>query len=189
MAQSLDEVKSFLEMVGGRRGAGILIETAAAVRIAAELAKLPLARVFVGLNDLALSRGLNNIFDSLADGTVDGVRRHFRVPFGVGGLTLPDRGNPIPCRLLMGEMARLRCGFSFLRRSFYADIQGRDVGRDVLRIQSALVEAFQRPPDKVKEERAELLAAIASWGGELRKKPDELVKKRDLKAHQEAACP
>jgi|GEM_PF-603645 len=184
MAQSLDEVKSFLEMVAGRCGPGILIETLAATRIAAELAKLPLARVFVGLNDLALDRGLNNIFDSLADGTVERVRRHFQVPFGVGGLTLPDRGYPIPCRLLMGEMARLRCDFSFLRRSFYADIQGRDVGREVPRMQSALREAFHRPPEKVKEERAELLAAIASWSGHLRKKKDdEPLEKCELKPH------
>lgn len=189
MAQSLDEVRSFLEMVGRRCGAGILIETVTAVRIAAELAKLPLARVFVGLNDLALDRGHNNIFDSLADGTIDRVRRYFRVPFGVGGLTLPDLGDPIPCRLLMGEMARLRCDFSFLRRSFYADIRGRDVGREIPRIQSALVEAFHRPAEKVKEERADLLAAIASWPGNLRKKAAQPISKRDLKTQQEPACP
>jgi hypothetical protein len=34
------------------------------------------------------------------------LRRYFEVPFGFGGATLPDRGRPIPCRLLLSEMAQ-----------------------------------------------------------------------------------
>ena len=168
MVKSPEQVESFLGMVRGRCGAGILIETMAAVRVAAELGRFPLTRVFVGLNDLALDRGINNIFCPLADGTVEEIRRHFRVPFGTAGLTLPDRGDPIPCRLLMGEMARLRCDFSFLRRSFYADIPGRDLGLEIPRMHSAWREALNRPPARVQQDREELLRAIAAWPGNLR---------------------
>ena len=38
--------------------------------MAADLCRLPLTRVYVGLNDLSIDRGLANIFTSVADGTV-----------------------------------------------------------------------------------------------------------------------
>ena len=42
--------------VGGRCGAGILVETEDAVERVEELARLPLDRAFVGLNDLSIQR-------------------------------------------------------------------------------------------------------------------------------------
>jgi hypothetical protein len=80
----------------------------------------------------------------VVDGTVDELRWHFDVPFGFGGLTLPDRGYPVPCRLLMGEMARLECSFSFLRRSFRRDVRGLDVAAAVKSMRCGLDSAFRR---------------------------------------------
>lgn len=163
MVRTVKEVEALLNLVGGRCRAAIMVETMAAVRAAEKLADLPLSRVYVGLNDLAIERNTPNIFEAVADGTVERLRRQFRVPFGFGGLTLPDRGKPIPCRLLIGEMARLGCQFSFLRRSFCADMRGRELSREVPRIRDALQAAFQRSPEVVARERAELGRAIASW--------------------------
>ena len=118
-----DEVERMLHLVDGRCGVGILVETAQAVAASAALARLPISRVYVGLNDLAIDRGSASIFDALLDGTVERVRAEFDVPFGFGGLTLPDRGAPIPCRQLIAEMVRLDCSFSFLRRSFRRDVR------------------------------------------------------------------
>ena len=50
---------------------GILIETIEGVELAPELGRLPLKRVYVGLTDLAVARGIRNIFVSLVDGTVE----------------------------------------------------------------------------------------------------------------------
>ena len=57
MVRSAGEVERALELVGGRAGLGILVETRDAVAGADELAQLPLERVYVGLNDLAIERG------------------------------------------------------------------------------------------------------------------------------------
>lgn len=162
MVRSPREVENVLGRVGGRCGVGILVETVDASARAGELAGLPLSRIYVGLNDLAIERRTPHIFAPLADGLLDRIRGAFDRPFGFGGLTLPERGHPLPCRLLIAEMARLRCDFSFLRRSFRRDMAGRDLAVEVPRLAAALEAARRRTEAEVAADREELLAAIAS---------------------------
>jgi 2-keto-3-deoxy-L-rhamnonate aldolase RhmA len=165
MVRTPEEVERTLALVHGRAGLGILVETQAAVAAADELARLPLSRVYVGLNDLSIDRGTATIFAPLVDGTLDEVRERFAgVQFGFGALTLPDAGSPIPCRLLLGELARLRCDFTFLRRSFYRDVAGRDVGAEVARIHAAVATAFARDDEAVARDRFELVERLAELG-------------------------
>ena len=165
MVRTPAEVERTLALVRGRAGLGILVETREAVAAADELARLPLSRVYVGLNDLSIDRGTATIFAPLADGTLDDVRERFEgVRFGFGGLTLPDAGTPIPSRLLAGELARLRCDFTFLRRSFFRDVAGRDVAAEVARIHEAMRDAFARAEDDVARDRADLVARVAELG-------------------------
>lgn len=163
MVQTAAEVECVLGQVGGRCGVGILVETLPALSILEELGRLPLSRVYLGLNDLGIARKTPNIFTAVADGTLEYVRRHFRVPFGFGGVTLPERGYPIPCQLLMGELSRLNCSFTFLRRSFWNDTHGRDLNVEVPRIRAALHAADQRPSALVARDRVALYEAIAAW--------------------------
>jgi HpcH/HpaI aldolase/citrate lyase family len=162
MVRTVQEVESVLRLVDGRRELSILVETNAAVECSHRLAQLPVSRVYVGLNDLAIDRGSLTIFEALADGTVEQVRREFSVPFGFGGLTLPDRGSPIPCRLLIAEMARLECSFSFLRRSFTRDTAGYGLQPMVSRIRSALLDASARNATEVHRDQMELLRTLHS---------------------------
>jgi len=163
MVRCTGEVEAVLEQVAGRCQVGILIETVEAVQQASELSKLPISRAYVGLNDLAIQRRSPSIFTALADSLVEQLRQAVTVPFGFGGLTLPDRGEPIPCRLLIGEMARLGCQFSFLRRSFYRDIVGRRLPVEIHRIRRAIEQAAAREADVVLRDRQELLMAIRKW--------------------------
>jgi hypothetical protein len=164
MVRTLEEVEAVIDQVRRRCGVGILIETLAAVGLAEELAYLPLSRAYVGLNDLAIERNTPNIFTTVVDGTLEHIRRSlFHIPFGFGGLTLPDLGHPIPCRLLISEMARLKCDFSFLRRSFYRDIWGRDPAVESPRLLEALRQARLRSPDAVARDRKDLEAAVRAW--------------------------
>jgi hypothetical protein len=167
MVRTMREVESVLEQVGGRCGVGIQIETLAAVDLAGELSSLPLSRVYVGLNDLALERKSPNIFTPILDGTIEAIRPWFDIPFGFTELTLPDQGFPIPSRLLMGELIRLRSDFSVLRRSFNRDLQGHDPDIEIPRIQQALRLLSLRPPGVVTGERHELELAIRNWPGPL----------------------
>lgn len=160
MVRGPAEVETVLALVGGRCGVGVLVETQAAVECAPALGKLPLSRAYVGLMDLALDRRTTSIFGAVVDGTVERVRRAFDVPFGFGGLTRPDRGEPVPCRLLMAELARLGCDFSFLRRSFLRDVPPDDMGTWLPRIREAVAALARRGAAEIERDRRDLAACV-----------------------------
>jgi hypothetical protein len=161
MVTGTRQVDRALRMIAGRCGLGILVETQAGVRAAPELMRRPLARVYVGLNDLRIDRGSNDLFQPLADGTVEHVRSFVDGPrFGVAGLTRPDRGAPVPSRLLAAELVRLRADFTFLRRSFLADTAGAPPGPAVAEIRAHLAGLAQRSPAEQSRDRAELVDLI-----------------------------
>jgi hypothetical protein len=157
------EVELVLARTAGRARVAILIETRDALGRLAELASLPLSRVYVGLNDLAIERRSRSLFEPLVDGTLDEIRAAFEQPFGFGGLTSPEAGSPIPCRLLIDEMMRLGCRFSFLRRSFRRDVAGRDPGDAVTRLLTAIATAANRSPAAAARSRRALVRAVRGW--------------------------
>lgn len=165
MVRSAGEVLDAIRVARGRCGVGILVETVDAVRCAPELARLPISRAYVGLNDLSIERRSRSIFEPLTDGLVDGIRPHFTVPFGLAGMTLPECGRPIPCRLLIGELSRLTCGFTFLRRSWRRDMAGRDPRAEFPRVRAAIERAGRRSAEEIARDRAELIAAVTATAG------------------------
>ena len=160
MVRTADEVDRTLDLVAGRCGTGILVETQDGVDRAAELASRPLSRVYVGLNDLRIDRRADQLFTPLVDGTVDAVRARVHRPFGVGGLTLMSGGHPVPSRLLAAELVRLGADFTFLRRAFTADMAGRDPFTEVPRLLADLDALRRAHPAEVAASRAGLLAAV-----------------------------
>lgn len=123
MIQQAKEVEKVLKIIKGRTRIIVMLETQEAIFNCKEIGQLPVDQVYIGLNDLAIARGESNIFLPMVDGTIDKVREGVSGPLGVGGLTHPDKGNPIPSYLLLNEMKRLNLDFTFLRRSFFNDIQ------------------------------------------------------------------
>jgi citrate lyase beta subunit len=160
MVREPAEVDEVLAAAAGRCGVGILVETVSAVDQAPALGKLPLARVYVGLNDLAIDRGASNIFEAVADGTVDRVRSSFHIPFGFAGLTHPELGAPVPAHLLIAEMARLRCSFGFLRRSYRADVPADQQAPAIAAIRKALERAGSRDGEEVRRDSEELRSTV-----------------------------
>jgi hypothetical protein len=161
MVRSASEVEHVLEVAAGRIGVGVIVETRDAVANAIDLATLPLTRMYVGLNDLQIDSGTRHIFVAVSDGTIDRVRASAgRIPFGFAGLTLPGGGTPLPVRHLIDEMARLACGFTFLRRSFFRDASGYNLREATQRILSAVDQATGRPAEQVEVDRRSALAAI-----------------------------
>ena len=162
MVRRPEEVDAALAAVAGRCRLGILVETTEAVRRADELLRRPLSRVYVGLNDLMIDRGGRTLFAALVDGTVDRVRAATptELAFGVAGLTLPEAGHPVPCRLVAAELARLDASFTFLRRSFHADVAGRDLAIELPRVTGAVAAARRRPPHQQAADRAELMTLV-----------------------------
>jgi hypothetical protein len=162
MVRRPDDVDLALEAVAGRCGLGILVETQDAVDCVAQLARRPLRRVYVGLNDLRIDRTSTSLFTPLVDGTVDAVRRAVRAPFGVAGLTRVGGGSPVPTRLLAAELARLDADFTFLRRSFHADVAFDEMPVEVPRMLHEVDRMRERRTAEVLTDRAELLAAVGA---------------------------
>jgi len=161
MVRKVEEVSEAFSLSGGHFPVGILLETEDALRHARALAELPLARVYVGFNDLAIDRKQKNIFRVLLEDTLDEIRPLFRCPFGFAGLTLPEFGDPIPCELLMGEMARLDCSFSFLRRSFLRDSHDKNLAQEIQRIKASVGRHFSRSQGQVQQDRKSLREIIS----------------------------
>jgi hypothetical protein len=160
MVRGCEEVDRTLDLVAGRCGLGILIETQDAVDRAAALARRPLSRVYVGLNDLRIDRRSEELFRPLVDGTVDAVRAEVGQPFGVGGLTLPGCGSPVPSDLLAAELVRLGTHFTFLRRSFTADIADRDPFAEVPRLVASVAALGRLEAAEAGDRRARFVAAV-----------------------------
>jgi HpcH/HpaI aldolase/citrate lyase family len=160
MVRTVDEVDRTLDLAAGRCGVAILVETRDAVDRSAELARRPLSRIYVGLNDLRIDRGSDELFRPLVDGTVDAVRATVRQPFGVAGLTLPGRGFPVSSDLLAAEVVRLRTDFTFLRRSFTADMAGRDPFTEVPRLLESLAALGRGDADETAGRRSRFVEAV-----------------------------
>ncbi len=151
------EVEDFLRQVNGRCATGILVETLEACAMARDLAKFPLERVYFGLNDFAISRGGGSIFRAVLDGSVERMREVFSgQTFGFGGMTAVEAGDPLSARMLLQEMARLRCQYTFLRRSFRRDTRERDPGEVVAGIQAAWLRCRQRDAGAIRRDRQAL---------------------------------
>lgn len=162
MVRRPEHVDLALDAAAGRCGVGILVETQEAVERVDELARRPLSRVYLGLNDLRIDRGSTSLFDPLLDGTAAAVRRSVRVPFGVAGLTRIGAGSPVPTRLLAAELARLGASFTFLRRSFTADVAVHEMDAEVPRMLADVEALRTRSPEQVMADRAELVAAVGA---------------------------
>jgi hypothetical protein len=166
MVTARAEVEDLLRRIDGRCQAGILVETLEACAAARSLAELPLQRVYFGLNDFAISRGGGSIFRAVRDGTVARVREWFReAAFGFGGMTAVGGGSPVPAELLLQEMARLDCRYTFLRRSFRRDVTTRDPAEVVGGIQRAWERLRSRDPAVVRADRHALEARLDALGG------------------------
>jgi hypothetical protein len=162
MVRSVAEVEECLAALPGSSTLGILCETTEAIDLAARWAKLPLSRVYIGLNDLHIDRRAASLFSPLCDGTIDTFRRSYTGPgFGFSGVTRPDRGRPIPCRLLMAEMARHGCDFVVARRSFRADVPIGDIGDAVRSIRQVYANLRHRDAKTSAADHAELCVHVA----------------------------
>ena len=121
MIKVASEVERVLKIINGRAKCIPMIELHEAVINRSSIGALPVEKIYVGLNDLAISRNSRNIFTPMIDGTMDEIRASTSINLGVAGLTHPQLGQPIPSGFLLNEMKRLNCGFTFLRRSFFKD--------------------------------------------------------------------
>lgn len=119
--KSATEVKTFIDLVGGRARTLPLVETPEAVESIDEILDLPgVDEICIGLNDLSLGYHKKFMFELLADGTVEKLCFKFRqkgIPYGFGGIASVGQGL-LPAEKIIREHYRLGSTSAILSRSF-----------------------------------------------------------------------
>ena len=169
--KTVDEVRIFLELVGGRVKTMLLMETPEAVALADEILALPgIDEIHVGLNDLSIGYGQRFLFEPLANGTLDALCSKFRasgVPFGFGGIARLG-GGAVPAEIIIREHCRLGSQRAILSRSFcntekitdLAEVEA--VFREGMAELRRFEEEFDRSPAALAENHAELQRRVAA---------------------------
>ncbi|TMP31440.1 aldolase [Pseudoalteromonas rubra] len=123
-----DEVRTFVELVGGRAKVSLLLETSQAFCRADEILEVEgIDEVHIGLNDLHLSMGLDFMFELMALGQVELLAQKLNrksIPFGVGGVAKMKEGE-LDGAIILKEHVRIGSTAVILSRTFKADGQVR----------------------------------------------------------------
>ena len=129
--KTVEEVRAFLELVGGRARTMLLVETPEAAERIDEILELPgIDEVYIGLNDLSLGYHLPFMFQLLADGTVEQICFKLRqkgISFGFGGIASLGNGL-LPSEYIIREHYRLKSSCAILSRSFCDVTKVKHVG-------------------------------------------------------------
>lgn len=119
--KTVEEVKTFVQLVDGRVKTDLLFETPQAVEKVDEILDIGgIDEVHIGLNDLHLGYGLTFMFELLTNGVVDELCEAFtkhNVPYGIGGIAALGKG-ALPAEFVIAEHYRLRSTCAILSRSF-----------------------------------------------------------------------
>ena len=119
--KTADEVKRFIDAVGGRARTLPLLETPEAVQNVDEILHIKgIDEIFIGLNDLSLGYGKKFMFELLSDGTVERLCNKFKqsgIPYGFGGIASIGKGM-LPSEYVIKEHYRLGSTCAILSRSF-----------------------------------------------------------------------
>ena len=119
--KTVEEVRVFINHVGGRAKTLLLVETVEAANLIDEILEVPgIDMIHLGLNDLHLEKGMKFMFELLADGTVDMLGRIIKakgIPFGFGGIAQLNTGM-LPGAEVLKEHYRVGSSMVIVSRSF-----------------------------------------------------------------------
>ena len=130
--KTANEVKTFVELVGGRAKTIPLVETPEAVAVIDDILEIDgIDEIFIGLNDLSLGYGMPFMFELLSNGTVEALCKKFKakgIPYGFGGIASLGKGL-LNSELVIKEHYRLGSTCAILSRSFCNVNECKDFGQ------------------------------------------------------------
>lgn len=164
MFTTLGEVEAVGDLIAGRCGFVPLVETGAAMEVIAGVAAQDaVTEVFIGLNDLHISLGLDFMFEPLADGMLDDACAALRAtgkPFGFGGIARVGEGD-LPAEFIVREHARLGSTRVNLSRTFAREGLGGELESELARLLALYDAAADASPAEQAGNRAETAARIS----------------------------
>lgn len=146
--KTADEVRRFVDTVGGRARVFPLLETPEAVETLDDILSIPgIDEMHIGINDLSLGYGKKFLFELLTDGTVERLCLRLResgLPYGFGGFGGLGRG-AVPAERLIAEHYRLGSTRAILSRSFckVQEIGDRETVRRTFREGIPAIRAYE----------------------------------------------
>lgn len=121
MFKTVEEVKTFIDIVKNRAKKVLLLETAEAVECIDEILEIDgIDEIHIGLNDLHLALNKKFMFELLADGTVEYLCnkiKNKKIAYGFGGIARLGYGI-LPAEYIITEHYRLKSSMAILSRSF-----------------------------------------------------------------------
>lgn len=175
--KTVDEVKKFLSIVGGRVRTMLLFETKESVESIDEILALEgIDEAFVGLNDLHLSYKTDFMFRLLSDGTVERICEKFRekkIPYGFGGLAKIGEGL-VPAQYIIPEHKRIGSTSVILSRTFRNEVAGGrpvdDMAREISLIRACEAEAEAMTEKELEENRLKVCELVEKAAQSVREK-------------------
>ena len=172
MITDMEQLEQAADIISGRAKLMPLVETSYSMAHIAEIAEHPaVAEVYIGLNDLHLSLGLDFLFEPLALGLLDWMVKQINPSgksFGFGGIATMGSGE-LPAEYILAEHIRLGSTCVILSSRFCKDIDIESAEGRVERIKSALT--------KMQEKETGFLARSGQQINLESKRTSEIIKK------------
>jgi 2-keto-3-deoxy-L-rhamnonate aldolase RhmA len=147
MITELAQIDAFLRALAGRARPLPLIETEYSMRHLTEIAARPeITELYIGLNDLHLSLGMEFLFEPLAVGLIDQMAQTIKAlgkAFGFGGIAAMGGGGELPPENILAEHVRLGSGCVILSSRFGRDIRIEEKAGRAGRLKKALADMQQ----------------------------------------------
>jgi len=162
MANYEDDVYKFIDLVNGRAQTIIQIETQQLVNRLDKIRNISWDYAYIGMLDLASSRGEESIWPLFLDHTIENIVTKLQGrSIGFGGITVVGGGSPVPFTMLLHEMTRLACTLSFMRRSFKRELKDRDFNTEVNAIRSLIKASSARGHSAITEDHSTFMEYIS----------------------------
>lgn len=141
MITNMEQLEQASSLIAGRAKLMPLVETAYSMAHIAEIAIHPaVSELYIGLNDLHLSLGLDFLFEPLALGLLDWMVDRIKLSgksFGFGGIATMGSGE-LPAEYILAEHIRLGSTCVILSSRFGKDIDIENQNGRIDRIKNAL---------------------------------------------------